>query len=155
MAPIFEHETCGRCGGTGHYSYNQISGTRCFGCNGTKDRLTKRGLAAQDFFNALRTVKRDDVKVGDRVIADCYFSGRYNAEVTSIQSDALNPQHVTLHLRELPRKDGAKLREMNYGALVTCTFQRVLSKQEYADNVAKALEYQATLTKMGKPKKGK
>lgn len=25
---------CGRCGGSGHYSYNQISGTVCFSCNG-------------------------------------------------------------------------------------------------------------------------
>lgn len=27
-------ERCGRCGGTGHYSYNPIHGTRCFGCSG-------------------------------------------------------------------------------------------------------------------------
>ena len=25
---------CARCGGSGSYSYNQISGSRCFGCNG-------------------------------------------------------------------------------------------------------------------------
>ncbi len=25
---------CGRCGGCGNYSFNQISGTRCFGCGG-------------------------------------------------------------------------------------------------------------------------
>lgn len=26
---------CTRCGGSGHYSYNQMDGTRCYGCNGT------------------------------------------------------------------------------------------------------------------------
>ena len=26
---------CPRCGGSGHYSYNQMDGTRCYGCNGT------------------------------------------------------------------------------------------------------------------------
>lgn len=26
---------CQRCGGSGHYSYNQMDGTRCYGCRGT------------------------------------------------------------------------------------------------------------------------
>jgi hypothetical protein len=26
---------CPRCGGSGHYSYNQMDGTRCYGCNGS------------------------------------------------------------------------------------------------------------------------
>ena len=25
---------CSRCGGSGHYSYNQMHGTRCYGCDG-------------------------------------------------------------------------------------------------------------------------
>lgn len=25
---------CSRCGGTGHYSFNRMDGTRCFGCKG-------------------------------------------------------------------------------------------------------------------------
>ena len=27
--------TCSRCGGSGHYSYNQLDGTRCYGCGGS------------------------------------------------------------------------------------------------------------------------
>jgi hypothetical protein len=27
---------CSRCGGSGHYSYNPVDGTRCFGCRGRK-----------------------------------------------------------------------------------------------------------------------
>lgn len=31
--------TCGRCGGTGNYSYNQMDGTRCYGCGGSGKKL--------------------------------------------------------------------------------------------------------------------
>lgn len=27
-------DACGRCGGSGHYSFNMIDGTKCWGCNG-------------------------------------------------------------------------------------------------------------------------
>lgn len=39
---------CGRCGGSGNYSYNQISGTRCFGCDGAggvPPKMTRELLA--------------------------------------------------------------------------------------------------------------
>ena len=35
---------CGRCGGSGHYSFNLMTGTRCFGCGGSgfvPQRLTE------------------------------------------------------------------------------------------------------------------
>ena len=32
---------CPRCGGSGHYSYNQIDGTRCYGCNGSGISIQK------------------------------------------------------------------------------------------------------------------
>jgi len=32
---------CSRCGGTGHYSYNQQIGTKCIKCNGLKYTLPK------------------------------------------------------------------------------------------------------------------
>lgn len=40
--------TCGRCAGSGHYSYNQVNGTTCFGCGGKQElaaKLTKEVLA--------------------------------------------------------------------------------------------------------------
>ena len=33
--------TCPRCGGSGHYSYNQMDGTRCYGCNGSGVSIQK------------------------------------------------------------------------------------------------------------------
>jgi DnaJ-class molecular chaperone len=40
-------QECGRCGGTGRYSYNQMDGDRCYGCNGKKFvavKLTRKVL---------------------------------------------------------------------------------------------------------------
>lgn len=33
--------TCGRCGGSGRYSFNQMDGDRCFGCKGSGQRMPK------------------------------------------------------------------------------------------------------------------
>lgn len=41
LAALGYVETCGRCGGSGHYSFNQINGTTCFGCSGSGKRLAK------------------------------------------------------------------------------------------------------------------
>lgn len=32
-------QTCGRCGGSGKYSFNLIRGTVCFGCNGSGSQM--------------------------------------------------------------------------------------------------------------------
>jgi len=50
---IFEKEVCGRCGGTGKYSYCQVHGTKCFGCAGAGEIVTKRGFAARAHFRVL------------------------------------------------------------------------------------------------------
>jgi len=42
----YESKTCGRCGGSGHYSYCQSYGTTCFSCRGRKTVLSKAGAAA-------------------------------------------------------------------------------------------------------------
>lgn len=34
-------DVCGRCGGGGHYSYNQMTGTTCFGCAGHGVKLPR------------------------------------------------------------------------------------------------------------------
>lgn len=58
----FESEICERCGGTGEYSYNQLDGTRCYGCNGAKFRLTQRGREARDAYHAANS---DTIRAGD------------------------------------------------------------------------------------------
>lgn len=34
IAKLGFEKVCGRCGGSGHYSFNLIHGTKCYGCNG-------------------------------------------------------------------------------------------------------------------------
>lgn len=60
----FETTVCNRCGGTGHYSYCQAYGTRCFKCNGAGVVLTPKGMAALSFFRASMEIPASEVKVG-------------------------------------------------------------------------------------------
>lgn len=65
--------TCYRCGGSGRFSFNQITGDRCFGCNGS-GVCWKRGKvakAAVAYHEALRKAKSPVVRdlVKGQVIA--------------------------------------------------------------------------------------
>lgn len=63
----FELETCGRCGGSGQHSYNQINGTTCFGCGGTGLRRSKRGKAAYARYQQSLLRPVSEVTVGNFV----------------------------------------------------------------------------------------
>jgi hypothetical protein len=73
---VYEKESCSRCLGSGHYSYNSISGTRCFRCHGGKQTLTKAGAkakaAVQAFIAERHTVNVEDLQVGDLIKRDGY-----------------------------------------------------------------------------------
>lgn len=83
---VYETETCGRCGGSGHYSYNMMHGTTCFGCSGRKIRNTKAGAKAskaiQEFIAANFSVLAKDLKVGDVIKYD-----GYTRTLTAISTD--------------------------------------------------------------------
>ena len=69
----YETEACSRCGGSGHYSYNQISGTRCFKCGGGKTQLTRRGARARTAVESYKTdlrrkILRIDLIPGDAIL---------------------------------------------------------------------------------------
>lgn len=68
LIEVLEYEACGRCGGTGEYSWNQVDGSRCYGCNGKGSRLTKRGQAAFAYSQALRTMPVECLAVGDSIM---------------------------------------------------------------------------------------
>ena len=46
--------TCPRCGGSGHYSYNQMDGTRCYGCNGTGTVIQKVRAYTEKEYNHMQ-----------------------------------------------------------------------------------------------------
>ena len=64
---------CPRCGGSGHYSYNQIDGTRCYGCGGSGIKTmtvrwyTDKERAAQDRAAERRAEKRAVAQEARRV----------------------------------------------------------------------------------------
>lgn len=64
---VFEHVTCSRCLGTGQYSYNQIDGSRCYGCQGTGNKYTKRGAVARAWWKAQTEMVASEVTVGMRI----------------------------------------------------------------------------------------
>lgn len=154
-----ERETCSRCGGSGQYSYCQSYGTTCFKCAGRKEVYTKRGYAAVVFLNELRSRPASAVKVGDTVKAGGCYS--YWLKVSEITTDVLRGSSLTNGVMvpyEMPMivlsgmRKGEKCR-MSQPA--DSAVEVLLSKEEQIATLRQAIEYQNSLTKMGKPMKVK
>lgn len=66
----FETTMCGRCGGSGQYSYCQMYGTRCFGCGGSGIVLSRNGKRAKakaaELLAAATTILADALVVGSQ-----------------------------------------------------------------------------------------
>lgn len=96
----FERTTCGRCGGTGSYSFNPRDGSRCFGCEGSGERLSRAGVAAKKAYDAvIAEMDRTwaDVKEGDKVWENVrtFMGTRSRWEtVESIKADENNPGRI-------------------------------------------------------------
>lgn len=148
---LFEAQVCGRCGGCGEYSFNQMDGSRCYGCGGHGIKLTKRGLAAQAFFEGLCSLRTDELVTGLKVrILPGPFSGGGWATVT-----------------EITEEEGgtfAILTDLGRGSYPTCSHQatpadrtwRVAQSAEgRREKAEEAREYEASLTKAGTARKRK
>lgn len=148
--PLFEHKTCGRCGGSGHYSYNQINGTTCFGCGGSGTQLTKRGLAAQRWFRDQTTVKVEDLKVGERALVDGFgFVAR--ATVSRIDPPGEDGAGGCVWFTWKGRMGNVKEEGWGFG----CTARRLpVDAWDASWQKAVGLAYQERLTKAGTVKKG-
>lgn len=135
MSTPFENVTCGRCGGTGHYSFNLIDGTRCYGCNGKGWKLTKRGAAAKAVYENALMVAGNDVTPG-MYIWSSFYGKFFKVVSVDYEKRIIYTNGLEIHYNE------DKLR------------RKPVSTDEYNAIVSRALEYQNTLTKQGKPKKG-
>jgi len=153
-----ETETCSRCGGTGHYSYNQITGTVCFKCSGGKVVYTKRGRAAADFLHALRCKPASEVKVGDKIQVEYFFKGvKAFAEVVRVGyqengggyyvDGVLKPYYMIEVNHPKYGSMGTGIIDLNQPIRVAMTAEQKL------DTLRKALDFQDTLGKNGKPSK--
>ena len=143
--PALEHITCTRCNGSGKFSFNAVHGDMCYGCKGTGYNLTKRGEAALAYLLSLRKVNADQIVVGDLVqVVDMFTT--YFVRVNAIQlTDMGLIQMTCLH-------NGDTLRLVRSA---TESIRKGWSGAEKAAQLAKAVEYQATLTKAGKVSKQK
>ena len=146
----FERQHCTRCGGSGRYSFNLMDGDKCYGCNGQRITLTKRGAAAQKWLKEMRQVQVKDLKVGDRI-----RSGGLKFTIQKITQQehcsrslvdgvwVENPPVLHLH---------GKTTGLVIGPEAKVELQPTTQEQlEY--QLGQALAYEATLGKNGKPLK--
>lgn len=158
-----ETTTCSRCCGTGNYSYCPSYGTTCFKCCGRKVVYTKRGQAARNYLETIRSKPVEEIKVGDMVqMSGCTMGGSvYDAWVTikaistdiqegaSLRDGVMVPYRMTMTRLDGMSKYGAMAATKQPGSLV-----RVAQNKEQAvATLDQAIAYQATLTLAGTPRK--
>lgn len=165
MALLFEYETCSRCGGSGSYSYCQRYGTVCFKCSGARETLTARGSEAQRYLNELlslplsaikpgMTVRDINVTVGGtpfhewcKVIAITPYDASHNRSLVNGVMVSWEGEFFTM---ETETKRG---RSSHCGLKADHMFRVLADKETKQAAIEKALAYQETLTKAGKPRK--
>ena len=144
-AATFESATCTRCEGSGKFSFNQMDGDRCYGCGGTGVKLTKRGVAARAHYLSLLQRPVSEIAVGDSVYE---YVGLSNAKrwlkIASIRPDTLNGGFwLDLNYKGKP--------SVTQGVGANATLACVTTEEQRIGFLAAAIEYQGTLTKLGKP----
>jgi len=145
--PVFESETCSRCSGCGRHSYCQMYGDTCFKCGGRGVVLTKRGLAAQVFFDDLCSVPASEIVVGDLV----WFDGRPFGKAGFFRVESIEPDR--LNSRPGQPRLMIHLPAASWGVAATDKMRKGFPADEKRRRIDQALAYQATLTKTGKPRK--
>ena len=95
MKVTFETTTCGRCGGSGHYSFHPDYGTKCFKCSGSGKELSKKAKVASGKYEAAMTIPASEIKVGMVLMYDKGLSGnRTRCTVESVGgSDTVSISH--------------------------------------------------------------
>jgi len=153
--PIFETETCSRCGGSGHYSYCQRYGTTCFRCGGRGYTLTKRGAAANSYLVGLLSkpareivpgmvIQQANVTMGGDVYHEWY-------KVESVGPDETKQTDLRLELKAVKNPERGMTCYVSGDTVIRVSH----TAEQKAPLIEKALAYQATLSKLGKPYKRK
>ena len=148
---LFENTTCSRCGGAGRLPYSVYGGV-CFKCHGRGAVLTKRGRAAQDWFNAQREKPLEDFKPGDLIYSDAIPCIGRRAEwhrVTAVKF--LSGEEAGYVNRPELKCVNVECEKYTMGGFVGSSKARFGMTGEQKDDLRRrALAYQATLTKSGK-----
>lgn len=149
----FEIDVCGRCGGSGKHSYCERYRDVCFKCNGRGRVFTKRGAEAHRFYSAMFEVPVETIKEGDWVKLTGYSKTKVLWVTESIQRGLSNgvPYESPLFVLAINTTKGL----LHSCHLKGCTVKKLVSESVIAERLVQAMEYQATLTKLGKVRKSK
>lgn len=171
MANLFESRACGRCGGSGKYSYCSMYGSMCFGCGGKGEVLTKRGLAANQMFTESVKMAAKDLVIGQRFQIEGIpgFASAKWFEIRSIEADVRRSKSngatewtetPALRFKGVTRKPGtrawddpATLVDDGFGCDADYLVRVAQTPEERQAKIAAALAFQETLTQQGKPRK--
>ena len=145
---LFESVVCGRCGGTGQYSYCSMYGSRCFGCGGRGRKLTRRGQVAQEFYRGLLSRRADELAVGDRVFVLGNGITHGNAWLTVGEAEIGDDGRVRIRF---DRESGEAVVTM-VGETRDRLYRAAASREERAAAAERAKLVQGALTKQGKVK---
>ncbi len=153
---LLESTACGRCGGSGSYSFNLMHGSMCYGCKGRGEVLTKRGRAAQEWLNEQRMAPASEFKVGDTYFSQGFSAGSFTEPNRWIKIESIEKREdgqLVLTGVDVKRAGYDQFAGQSY----TCSPDTKLRKAQTAEQKqalhAAALAYQATLGKTGKPLK--
>lgn len=144
----YEKETCGRCGGSGHYSYNQINGTTCFGCGGSGKRLSKRSKATKARADEMLNIPVETVKVGDQIRVTDTLTGKWWRQTVREIKVSVMAWQVMPDGQKLPI-NRYNFNDIPFGLSQGFNVRRSPTEEE----VAYLIEYQDNLTKAGTPRK--
>jgi hypothetical protein len=178
---LFESDVCTRCGGCGNYSWNAMTGSRCFKCGGRGRTMTKRGAEAQRFFRASLSKRADELQPGDKIFDDGVpgFAAAGWHEVERVTSNADERSTGRILKATEAAEAGATVLPYEFagrgrvdGEVIVYQglnvhaqgggmsaadpghiFRVAASRERKAEAREQALAYQETLTKQGKPRK--
>lgn len=153
---LLEATTCGRCGGTGSYSWNAMHGSVCYGCRGRGEVLTKRGLAAQAWLNEQRMLPASEFKVGDSYFSQGFSAGSFSQPNRWIKIESIEVREdgqLVLNGVDVKRASYDKFAGESYTCAPDTKLRKAQSAEQKKALHAAALAYQATLGKSGKPLK--
>ncbi len=142
----FEVQTCGRCGGSGRYSFNLMDGDRCYGCGGTGIKYTKRGAAARAKMIELQKRPVSELKPGYFYASSDSAKFRQVLSVEQSGSCAIvgDQKHYFIDI---------ELKSGKYGVFPNSLIRFVRDEADRQETIAAALAYQDNLTVAGKPRK--
>lgn len=137
---------CKRCGGTGHYSYNQLDGTKCYGCGGTgyqkieRRILTEKEKKERERANKRRKEKQERKRESNRK-KDIEINNKKFLEINGFE----NTENIYLVLDENSYEIKEELKEKgafwNRSLKSWCFRERIegyqLLKVKYTDFISK------------------